>query len=238
MSDFLKVLNVFDIFTNLIPGTICLTLLCILLPNRILIRWIGFPDEKYVVFLILCYFYGMLLNGAFNTIKRYIKKFFDCNKKYYKTSWIYGDKGTKELAERLIKQINIEKTTPDSGKAINNKKKGITENEASYAIKYMFIKLNMSNKNTRKDKLSALSDMNGVMGLGIFIIIIVQLYYMNVNAEYFLLGYKMRVLFLSIILAILIHRCIDYQHHKYVQTLISYDILINENAKNSAQKEM
>ena len=223
MSDLVKSFNVFDIFTNLVPGMMCLTLFAILLPVDVLNKWNELPNEKYTVFIIMCYSYGWLLNGLYNCLKRIIRYFYDCNKKYYKDKWILTDEETRETAKRLIKEIN----NSDS----------VDKDKASYAIKYMLIALNTSGKNDRKDKLSALSDMNGVIGVGFLLIIISQLCFWRRGFTPELLGYRLRIGILFLVMVIAGCRCCEFQHHKYVQTIISYEYLQKEKAEKSKRKK-
>lgn len=216
MSDFLSVFSIFDIFTSLIPGMIFLTLFGILLPTDILNLWKDLPHDKYVVFFIMCYLVGLMMNNTFYCLMWIRKKFYDFNRVYYKSKWLLKDKDTIDLAEELIKEIT------------KNKEKMNETNEeekAAFAIKYMLIQLNMNDKNNRKDRLSALADMHGIMAFGFLILSLVQCFQCYRNAKSPILDYRWRIILLIFFFVVSLYRSLDFQHHKYVQTILSYDIL-------------
>lgn len=61
MDKIVEKLNIFDMFTMLLPGVFSLSLICISLADRYFDVWKSIGNEKYILFIVIAYIYGVFL---------------------------------------------------------------------------------------------------------------------------------------------------------------------------------
>lgn len=161
MDKFVEKFNIFDLFTMLIPGIVISTLFGISLSFKYYDTWSEWGNEKYVVFFILSYLFGVI----FQELGTILDKFCLCNILYGgnpKEIFLLDDKYKKifsdilsyndalKIKNYIIKSFDIKTESTNYEKSDRKQKRTLKKRRKIFSIKLKHKKLD---KKTENDKI-------------------------------------------------------------------------------------
>lgn len=160
MSKFIDKFNIFDLFTMLIPGIVFLCSIGIALSSQYYQYWDEWSNEKYVLFFVFSYIFGICLQeigticdkGFLHKILYggYQRQVFLLDNKWHK---IFDERITFEIAkkikQKIVNELDLEEEVLETEENVN-----------SFVFAYCISFLETNELNGKPDKMVVLSEMS------------------------------------------------------------------------------
>lgn len=217
MENLLEKFNIFDFFTMLIPGIIISTLSCISLSFKHYNLWKMCGKEKYIIFFVISYLFGIIFQQIGNIIDEKLvykivyggkpREIFLLKDKYHKIlNNVLAYKDAIKIKKYIIHCCNIKNT-----KNITiNQEKQLNERIFSYCLNF----LETNGLSYKADKMLVISEMSRSLSLGCIAIILLNVFmsiYYHFNYMFYIVE-SVVLLFLSFIF---LYRKIQYERYRY-----------------------
>lgn len=231
MDNLLEKFNIFDLFTMLIPGLIISTLSCISLVFKFYNQWINCGNEKYIIFFVISYLYGILFQQIGNIFdEKCMYKFIyggnpreifllkDKHKKIFNNELAYKD--ALNVKNYLVRYLNINTqniTTIDQEKQLN-----------AIIFSYCLNIIEINGLSYKVDKMHVISEMSRSLSLA-FISIIPLNIFMALHYKSHYIFYFVESIMLLFLGIIFLYRKIQYEKYRYRIVLRMFYIYIKRN---------
>jgi hypothetical protein len=230
MDSFVEKFNVFDLFTMLIPGIIISTSFSVSLSYEYYDLWESFGNEKYIVFFIISYLFGVIyqeIGTIFDNLFLYKilyggnpREIFLTEEKYRK---IFNDelsyKDAMHIRDYYVNFFNIKNIdhmNKEQEKALN-----------SLIFSYCLNTCEKNNLIYKPDKMIAISEMSRSLFLGCISNIILDLYMILKYSSHYKF-YCIEIIILIILFFIFLCRKVRYEKYRIRIVLRSFLIHIKE----------
>lgn len=233
METFVDKFNIFDLFTMLIPGIIISTLSAVSLSFVFYDKWKSCGNEKYAVFFIVSYLYGLILQQIGTIIDQKIAYYFlyggnpkriflfeDKYQKVFDNKFAYDDAVT--IKKYVIKHLHI------NTKNIKNTEQ--KEQLNSHIFSYCLSVVEKNGLSYKADKMFVISEMSRSLSLGCMLVIILNLFICLFNRfDCFVYNfYLIEIPILLILSKIFLNRKIQYEQYRFRIVLKMFLIYIKD----------
>lgn len=230
MESLFEKFNIFDLFTMLIPGVVISTLLCVSLSFKYYSKWDNIGNDKYVIFFVLSYLYGIIFQQVGNILDKKIiykiiyggnpREIFLLKNNYNKLlDNKFAYENALEIKKYIIKHFNINvKNIEDT-----NQEKKLN----GYIFSYCLNIIETNNLSYKADKMLVISEMSRSLSLGSMFIIILNifmLFHYNLYHKFYLA----ESILLLILSMIFFYRKIQYEKYRYRIILREFLIYIKD----------
>ena len=217
MDSLIEKLNIFDLFTMLIPGIIISTLLSVSLSWKYYNIWINYGNEKYLIFVVLSYLCGIFLQQFGNIVDE---------KLLY--SIIYGgrpkeifllrDKYDKILGSKLLynEALKTRKYISDKYKIHIDNVESIEQEKQLNSLVFSYVLTIVENNNLsfKTDKMLVISEMSRSLFLGCIFTIVLNIVMVLKYCCYYKF-YYIEIIILVILCVSFLYRKIQYEKYRY-----------------------
>ena len=231
MENLLEKFNVFDLFTMLIPGIIISTLLYISLSFKYYDQWKDYGKEKYIIFFVISYLFGIFFQQIGNIIDEMW---------LYKIIYGGNPKETFLLKDQYMKVLDNEFVYKDALNVkdyllrylnINNKNLKTIKQEKQFNARIFSYCLNIVEINGlsyKSDKMLVISEMSRSLSLGCIAIFFLNVF-MCLFCHFHYKFYIVESILLLFLCIIFLYRKVQYEKYRYRIVLRMFLILVNKN---------